>query len=200
MLILHWFLQTARFVFSLCIFPFPSFTANIPHGLHACKGAKQFCHPQKPRLAKGRKDFSQFHCFCRICFSLHGNPDISGIREGHLSIHPTKNCRWKREIIPDTKTHRSWELIPPPLPVILVVSKWLQKVMSRVSPAPGKCLLKCLEMPFKFIFLPSTVFKQRVIFNDQRILKFKYLGIEFLLLLFKEQHNKKTLFFFFFRL
>lgn len=54
-----------------------------------------------------------------------------------------------------------------------------------------------LEMPFKFIFLPSTLFKQRVIFNDQRILKFKYLGIEFLLLLFKEQHNKKTLFFFF---
>lgn len=52
-----------------------------------------------------------------------------------------------------------------------------------------------LEMPFKFIFLPSTVFKQRVIFKDQKVLKIKYLGIEFLLLSFKEQHNKKTLFF-----
>lgn len=50
-------------------------------------------------------------------------------------------------------------------------------------------------MPFKFIFWPSTVFKQGVIFKDQRVLTIKYLGVELLLLLFKEQHNKKTGFF-----
>lgn len=46
-------------------------------------------------------------------------------------------------------------------------------------------------MPFKVIFLPSTVFKQGVIFKDQRVLEMKLLGVELLLLLFKEQHNKK---------
>lgn len=53
-----------------------------------------------------------------------------------------------------------------------------------------------LEMPFKFISLSSTVSKQGVLFQDQRVLKIKYLSIEFLLLLFKEQQNKKTFFFF----
>lgn len=131
-------------------FPFSSFYNQH----HACKVQNSSVTHRNPGWPKAGNILQNSTAFVGFASAFLEILTRSRIRECHLNIHPTKNCAWKRERIPDTKTHRSWELIPPPLPVVLVVSKRLQKVKSRASPAPGEAgnaswnALKCLSSLF----------------------------------------------------
>lgn len=141
-------------------FPFSSFYSQHSQGIRTCKVLSSSVAHRNPGWPKAGGILQNFTAF--VGFASAFMEILTP-----LSIHPTKNCTGKREIIPDTKTHRSWELIPPPLSVVLNG----KKVNSRASPAPAKA-----GKSFKFIFLPLTLFKQGMISKDQRLLKMKYLG------------------------